>query len=110
MRSAEVRKYLEHVGVRLEAARRARLLGEAGEAIVDDVVGENSSIGILRGLRRIEAQHVGQNALGVDRGDCFFARVAARMTEQMDELVGPSLLVVNWLARVVFQLGIVGVE
>jgi len=36
-----------------------------------------AAVGVLRGLRRIEAQHVGQNAFGVNRGDCFFAGVVA---------------------------------
>ena len=59
VRRAEVRELLENVGVRLEAGGGNIALGEEGEAMIDDVVGKNAAVGILRGLRRIEAQHVG---------------------------------------------------
>src|SRR5262249_1224757 len=49
-------------------------------------------------------------ALLVDRGDRFLARVIAGMPHQMHELVEPSLAIVDGLARVVFLLGVIGVE
>src|SRR5208282_2472177 len=110
MRRADVRVLLENVGVRFEAAGWTFALGEEAEAMIDDIVGKDTAVGVLRGLRRIEAQHVGQKAVGVDRGDCFFAGVIAGMTHQMDELIEPALAIVNRLAGVVFLLGLVGVE
>jgi hypothetical protein len=63
MRGAEVRKVLENVGVRIQAAGRAFALGQEREAVIDHVVGEDAAIGILRKLRRIEIQYVGQCSL-----------------------------------------------
>src|SRR5207249_1570215 len=83
VRRAEVRELRENVGVRLETGGGNLALGEEGEAVIDDVIGKNAAVGILRGLRRIEAQHVGQKAVSVDRGDCFFAGVIARMPHQV---------------------------
>src|ERR1019366_2282919 len=110
MRRADVRELLEKVGVRLKAVGWDFTLGEEGEAMIDDVVGKNPAVGILRGLRRIEAQHVGQEAVGVDRGDCFLTGVIAGMPHQVDELIEPALAIVNRLAGVVLLFGLVGVE
>ena len=96
--------------MRPEAGRRDVALGEEGEAVIDDVIGEDAAVGVLGGLRRVEAQHVGQNAVGVDRGDGFLASVVARMPHQVDELIEPARAIVHRLAGVVFQLGVVGVE
>ena len=86
MRRADVRKLLENVGVRFQTAGRAFALGEEGEAVIDHVVSEDAAVGILRRLRRIETQHVGQCSLPVDLGNRFFARVISRVTHQMHEL------------------------
>src|SRR5438445_9421854 len=51
-----------------------------------------------------------KRALLVDCGNGFLARVIASMSHQMHELVKPSLAVVDGLARVVFLLGVIGVE
>src|SRR5271154_498530 len=64
MRRAQVREFPEYIGVRLETGRRDVSLRKKGEAGIDDVVSEDAAVGVLRGLRRIEGQHVGQNALG----------------------------------------------
>src|SRR5208337_4182578 len=110
MRRSEVWELVESVGVRLETVGRDVALRQEGEAVIDDVVGENPAVGILRGLRRIERQHVGQKAVGVDRRNRFLAGVAAGMPHQVDELVRPATAIVDRLAGVVFQLGVVGVE
>jgi len=110
MRGAEVRKVLENVGVRFQAAGRAFALGQEREAVIDHVVSEDAAIGILRRLRRIEIQHVGQCSLLVDLGNRFFARVISCVAHQMHELIEPALSIVHRLARVVFQLRVVGVE
>ena len=96
--------------MRFKAAGRTLVLGEETEAVIDHIVGEDAAVRIPRGLRMIEAQHVGQDAVGVDRGDRFFAGVVAGVPHQMDELIHPALTIVNRLARVVFQLGFVSVE
>ena len=110
MRCAEVWENREDVGVRLEAGGGNIALGEEGEAMIDDVVSKNTAVWILRGLQRIEAQHVGQNAVSVDRGDCFFAGVIARMPHQVNKLIRPTLAIVDRLAGVEFQFGVVGIE
>ncbi len=79
MRRANVRELVENVSVRLEAAGGNIALGEEGEAMINDVVSKNAAVWILGGLQRIEAQHVRQNAVSVDRSDCFFAGVIARV-------------------------------
>ncbi len=63
--------------------------------MIDDIVGENAAVGVLRGFGRIEGQHVGQDAILVDRGDCLFARVVARMPHQVAELIQPALAIVG---------------
>jgi hypothetical protein len=98
MWGAEVRKLLENVGVRLQTAGRAFALGQKCEAVIDDVVSEDAPVGILRRLRRIETQHVGQCSLLVDLGNRFFARVISRVAHQMDELLEPALAIVHRLA------------
>jgi len=40
---------------------------------------------ILRRLRGIETQHVGQDAVGIDRGDSLFAGVVPGVAHQVDE-------------------------
>jgi len=110
MRRADVRELPENVGMRFEAGGRNFGLREERETMIDHIVGENAAVGVLRGYRGIEAQHVGQDAVLVDRGDCFCARVVARMTHQVDELIEPALAIVNRLAGVVFLFGVVGVE
>src|SRR5262245_16616500 len=110
MRGAEVRKLLENVGVRFQTAGRAFAFGQEREAVLEHVVSEHAAVGILRGLRRIETQHVGQCSLLVDLGNRFFARVISRVTHQMYELIEPALAIVHGLAGVVFQLRVVGVE
>ena len=67
-------------------------------------------LGYLRGLRRIEVQHVGQHAVRVDGGDRLLASVVASVTHQVDELFRPPRAVVDRLAGVVLLLGLVGVE
>src|SRR4029077_18918109 len=57
-----------------------------------------------------ETQHVGKCAFLVDLGNRFLTRVIAGVAHQMHELFEPSLAVVDRLARVVFLLGVVGVE
>ena len=106
----EVWELPEYVGVRLETGRRDVALRKKREPGIDDVVSENAAVGVLCGLRRIEGQHVGQNALGVDRRYRFLAGVAAGMPHQMDELIRPAMDIVDGLAGVVFELGVVGVE
>src|SRR6266446_5847372 len=110
MRRADVRELLENVGVRLEAIGGNFALGEEGEPVIDHIVGKNAAVGVLRGLGRIEAQHIGQDPILIDRGDCFFAGVIASMPHQVDELIEPALAIVNRLAGVVFLFGLVGVE
>src|SRR5262245_57722235 len=110
MRCAQVWELPQDVGVGLEARGRTLIFRQEGDAVIDHVVGEDPAVGILCGLRRIETQHVGKRALLVDRGDRFLARVIAGMPHQMHELVEPSLAVVDGLARVVFLLGVIGVE
>ena len=110
MRRAQVRELLQDVGVGLEARGRTLIFRQEGDAVVDHVVGEDPAIGILCGLRRIETQHVGKRALLVNRGNRFLTRVIAGMPHEVHELVEPSLAVVDGLARVVFLLGVVGVE
>src|SRR5262249_1663576 len=110
MRCAQVRELLQGVGVGLEAGGRSLVFRQEGDAVIDHVVGEDPAVGILCGLRRIETEHVGKRALLVDRGDRFLARVIAGMPHQMHELVEPSLAIVDGLARVVFLLGVIGVE
>src|ERR1019366_1773773 len=89
MWGAKVRKLLENVGVRFQTAGRAFALGQEREAVIDHVVSENAAVGILRRLRWIENQHVGQCSLLVDLGNRFFARVISRMAHQMHELIEP---------------------
>ena len=101
MRGAEVRKVLENVGVRFQAAGRAFALGQEREAVIDHVVSEDAAIGILRRLRRIEIQHVGQCSLLVDLGNRFFARVISCVAHQMHELIEPALSIVHRLTGVV---------
>jgi len=110
MRRADVRELLENVGVRFKAVGGNFALREERETVIDHIVGENAAVGVLRRPRRIVAQRVGQDAVLIDRGDCFFARVVARMPHQVDELIEPALAIVNRFARVVFQFGLVGVE
>lgn len=110
MRRANVRELLENVSVRLEAGGGNIAFGEEGEAMLDDVVSKNATIWILSGLRRSEAQHVGQNAVCIDSSDCFFAGVIARMPHQVNKLLRPALAIVDRLAGVVFQFGVVGIE
>src|SRR5260370_30418238 len=109
MRRADIRELLEYVGVRLQAVGRDFTLGEEGEAVIDDVVGENAPVGKLRGLRRIETEHVGQDAVLIDRGDRFLAGVVAGVPDQVDELIEPALAIGNRLARVVLLFGLFGV-
>ena len=78
--------------------------------MIDDIVGKDPAVGIFRGLRRIEAHHVGQQALGVDRRDRFGVGVVASMAHQVDEHGRPALAIVDRFAGVVFQHGVVGVE
>src|SRR5208283_2958112 len=78
MRGAEVRKLLENVGVRFQTAGRAFALGQEREAVINHVVSEDAAVGILRRLRWIETQHVGQCSL-LDLGNRFFARVISRV-------------------------------
>ncbi len=110
MRRANVRELLENVSVRLEASGGNIALGEEGEAMIDDVVSKNATVWILSGLQRIEAQHVRQNAVSVDRSDCFFAGVITRMPHQVNKLIRPALAIVDRLTGVVFQFGVVGIE
>ncbi len=110
VRRAEVRELLENVGVRLEAGGGNIAFGEEGEAMINDVVSKNAPIWILGRPRRIEAQHVRQNAVSIDRRDRFFAGVIARMSHQVDKLIRPTLAIVDRLAGVVFQFGVVGIE
>src|SRR5262245_40451535 len=110
MRRAYVWELLQDVGVGLEARGRTLIFRQNGNAVIDHVVGEDPAVGILRGLRWIEAQHVGKCALLVDGGNGFLARVVAGMPHQMHELVEPSFAVVDGLARVVFLLSVVGIE
>jgi hypothetical protein len=46
MRRADVRKLLENVGVRFQAAGRAFALGQKREAVIDHVVREDAAVGI----------------------------------------------------------------
>src|SRR5262245_22326864 len=110
MRRAEVWELLQNVGVGLEAGGGTLIFRQEADAILDYVVSEAAAVWVLGGFRRIETQHVGKCTLPVDRGDCFLARVVPRMAHQMHELLEPSLTVVDRLARVVFLLGVVGVE
>src|SRR5208337_1662230 len=89
---------------------RTLIFREEGETVVDHVVREDPSIGIRCGLRWIETQHVGQSSLGSNRGNRLLAGVIAGMPQQMDELLQPSLAIIDRLARVVFLLGVIGVE
>src|SRR5215470_15759511 len=57
MRRADVRELLQDVGVGLEAGGRTLVFCQESDAVIDDVVSEDPAIGILCGLRRIEAQH-----------------------------------------------------
>jgi hypothetical protein len=54
MRRAYVRELLQDVGVGLEAGGRALIFCQESDAVIDHVVGEDSAVGILCGLRRIE--------------------------------------------------------
>jgi hypothetical protein len=85
--------------VRLEAIGGNFALGEEGEAVIDHIVAKNAAIGVFRGLGRIEAQHIGQDPILIDRGDCFLAGVIAGMPHQVDELIEPALAIVNRLAE-----------
>src|SRR5215813_3957171 len=79
MGGAEVRKLLENVCVWFQAAGRAFALGQEREAVIDHVVSDDAAVGILRGLRRTETQHVGQCSLLGELGNRFFARVISRL-------------------------------
>src|SRR3981189_1713645 len=54
MAGAEIRELVEHVGVRLQPTGRDVAFCQEGQAEVDDVVGEDTPVRILRRLRRIE--------------------------------------------------------
>jgi len=110
MRRADVRELLQDVGVGLQACRWTLIFRQEGDAVVDHVISEDPTVGILCRLRWIEAKHVGKCALVVNRRNRFLTRVVARMPHQMHELVKPSLAVVDGLARVVVLLGVIGVE
>src|SRR5664280_3495235 len=107
---ANVGELLQDVVVRFEACGRTLIFRQEGETVIDHVFHEGPTIGILCGLRRIETQHVGKCPFRVDRGNRFLARVIAGMPQQMHEQLEPSLAVVDGLARVVFLLGVIGVE
>ena len=80
---ADVRKLLENVGVRFQTAGRAFALGEEGEAVIDHVVSEDAAVGILRRLRRIETQHVGQCSLLGNRAEASkSARAGLSLTHE----------------------------
>src|SRR3954471_4137055 len=85
MRRADIWELLENIGVRLEAVGGNIALGEEGEAGIDHIVSEAAAVGVLRGLGSVERQHVGQDAILVDRGDGFFVGVLAGMPHQVDE-------------------------
>src|SRR5271166_1045642 len=107
---ADVRELLQNVVMRLEARRRALVFRQEGEPVIDHVVGEDPAVGFGRGLRRLETQAVRKRALRIDGGDGFLARVIAGVTHEMDELLEPPVAVVDGLAGVIFQFGVVRVE
>src|SRR4051812_22150150 len=102
----EIREGVESVGVWAQARWRALALRQEREPVVDDVVGEDSAVGVLRRFGRVEGQHVRQGAFGVDRLDGLFAGVATGVAELMDEHVDPSLPVVDRDAGVVLLFGV----
>ena len=67
-------------------------------------------LGYFAGFEGSKLSTSGKSALGVDRGNRFFAGVIARMPHQVDELIQPALAIVDRLAGVVFLFGVVGVE
>ena len=76
VRRAEVWENLEEVSMRLEPIGRDLAVREHGEAVCDDVVGEQAAVRVPAGLGGVEAQHVGQNPLGIDQGSGFCAGIA----------------------------------
>src|SRR5882757_4793146 len=101
VRRPEIRELTERVGVRTQSARWAVALGEKPEPVVDHVVGEHAAIRVLRGLRRVVGEHVGQGALLVDRRDGLVPRVTPGVAEQVDEHVDPPLAIPNRIGGVV---------
>src|SRR6202034_2886669 len=78
-------KLLQNVGVGFQTRRRTLIFRQKGEAVIDDVVREDATVGVLCRLGRIETQHVGKGALRVDGCDRFFACVVAGMPKQVHE-------------------------
>ena len=62
--------------MRLEPVGRNLAVGEHGQAVRHDVVGEQAAVGVAAGLGGVEAQHVGQDPLGIDQGSGLCPGVA----------------------------------
>lgn len=73
---AQVGETLEEVGVRPEPVWRDFALGEHGQPVRDNVVREQAAVGVPAGLGGVEAQHVGQDLLGIDHSSGLFPGVA----------------------------------
>src|SRR4029453_15950256 len=69
-----------------------------------------SGVGGVRGVGRIEFQHVWQKTFSVDRRDSFVRCVVADMAQILDEGIEPALPIVHRLAGVPFFLGFVSIE
>src|SRR5882757_4601954 len=95
VRRPEIRELTEGVGVGTQPTRWTVTLGEETEPVVDDVVGEHAAVRVLRRLRRIVGEHVGQDALLVDGRDGLLVGVTAGVPEQVDEHADPALAIVH---------------
>ena len=104
MRCAEVRKLLEQIGVRLKPVGRNLPLGDEGQAMRYDVVGQNATVRIPGGFRGVVSHHVRQELLRVDRGDGFFPGVISSVAQHMNELIEEALPVVNRLGSMYSSL------
>lgn len=100
MRRTEVGKLRKEVGVRPETVGGNLSLGQESQAVINDIVGENAPVGVPGGLCGIVGQHVGQNAVGVDRGDRFFPSVMRMSGLAPNSLVGSSRTIENTLLSV----------
>src|SRR5215469_1611470 len=84
---ADVREFLQDVGVGLETCWRTLIFRQEGESVIDHVFRKGSAIGIMCRLRRIEGQHVGKRSFLIDRGNGLLARVIASVPHQVDKLL-----------------------
>jgi hypothetical protein len=110
VRCTEVWELLEQIAVRLKAVGRDLPLGDEGQAMRYDVVGEDATVRIPSGFRGVIAHHVRQELLGVDRGDSFLSGIISSVAQHMNELIEEALPVVNRLSSIVFLFGFVRVE